>query len=223
MRFIFSRVCFTLATVLAISAASVRPAQADIIVTAGVNNQDTDNVLLNTVDDVALVTATVNSGLFDVFFDSSSATGLLDADASGQAVITPGAGNDPFTNVSFFIEAGSSFTRAVFNLNSGSDGDLLISVTGINILGGLFQETVEVDANGQNFFTVDAISGQRITAIDLTALGDVEFEDLRQVRIGGAGADITPIPEPATMLLFGSGLVGIAAARRRRASGTRKS
>jgi PEP-CTERM motif len=39
------------------------------------------------------------------------------------------------------------------------------------------------------------------------------------LRISGLPADAAPVPEPASMLLIGSGLAGLAAARRRRRSG----
>jgi hypothetical protein len=209
------KLLFSLAAVAAITLASAASARADIIVMTGVNNQGTDNVLLTDATDVAVVEGTVNSGLFGVNFTSSSGTGLLNADASGQAVITPGTGNDPFTSIRFFLDDNATFTRAVFNLNSATDGSVLIRVTGINIDGGVFQEIVEVDANGENFFTVDAINGQLMLSIELIAQGDVEFEDLRQVRIGGTGVAEQPVPEPMTMLLFGTGLAGVAARVRR--------
>ncbi len=211
MHFVFkSRIAAAMAA--AISVAGVRPAHADIIVTAGVNNQGTDNVLLTDATNVDIVTGTLNSGLFDVYFQSAG--GKLSADANGQAVVTPGTNNKPFTDVSFYIDD-ATFTRAVFNLNSETDGSVRPSVTGINIDSGLFTLNLQVDDSGQNFFTIDAVNGQRIRSIDLLALGVVDLEDLRQVRIGGGARDVA-VPEPVSMVLFGAGWVALAAARRRR-------
>jgi hypothetical protein len=209
-----TRIFLSTALVAALAGATARPAHGDIVVVSGVNNQGTDNVLLTDATDVATVIGTVNSGLFDVKFVSSG--GNLNADASGQAVVTAADANDPFKNISFFVED-ATFTRAVFNLNSATNGDVQFRVTGVNIDGGLFENTYSVVANGQNFFTVTAINGQLMSVIELTAQGMVEFEDLRQVRIGGVTANGgDPIPEPTSMLLLGSGLAAVAAVRRRR-------
>jgi hypothetical protein len=197
-------------------AASVTPASADIVVSFGVNNQDTDNVLLNPAEDVTTVTGTVGQNDLIVEFTSSSGSGLLNADPSGQATTSGGTGNEDFTEITFGLDTGT-FTRAVFNLNSNTNGEILIHVEGVNIDGGFFEDTFSVDMNGQNFFTVDAINGQAITTISLEGIGDVTFEDLRQVRLGGGEIqDIPEVPEPASMVLLGSGLAAVVAARRRR-------
>lgn len=189
-------------------------AKADIVVVTGVNNQGTDNVLLNPATNVSTVTGTVGPSNLVVNFESSSGSGLLNANPSGQATVSGGTGNEALTQLTFGLANNDTFTAAVFNINAGTNGSVVIHVEGVNIDGGFFEDTFTVDANGQNFFTVTAINGQAMTSISLTAINGAVFEDVRQVRLGGG--DVGEIPEPASMLLLGSGLLGAAASLRKR-------
>ena len=190
-------------------------AKADIVVENGVNNQGTDNVLLNPATNVTTVTGTVGPNNLVVNFTSTSGSQLLNANPSGQATVSGGLGNAGFTQLSFGLANNDTFTRAVFNINAVISGSVLIHVEGVNINGGFFEDDFTVDANGQNFFTVTAINGQAMTSISLTAINGALFEDIRQVRLGG-GEVGDPVPEPASMVLLGTGLLGVAAGLRKR-------
>lgn len=202
----------------AVFALALGTARADIVVITGVNNTGTDNVLLNPATNVTTVTGTVGAGNLLVSFTSSSGSGLLNANPSGQATVSGGAGNIPLSEITFGLANNDTFTRAVYNINAATSGSVLTHVEGVNITGGLFEDDFMVDANGQNFFTITAINGQAMTSISLMAFNGAAFEDLCQVRIGG-GVIVPSIPEPSTMMLLGVGLGGMAMMVRRRRNG----
>lgn len=211
---------FVAAILIALGSATVF-ADPITITTGNPGNQGTDNVLFNNgslLHSGLLVQGDFNgSGAgFIIDFTSASGSGNLGV-SGGQAVLVGGTGNVPFSNVTVQLENGATFTKLILNIDvtNGLPPPTQVQFTvNYTLAGGqVFNQVFTVSTNGQNFFGIQAAEGAVINSVTVQGLGGTTFSDIDQWRVGGFS---NPVPEPASMLLLGSGLAGLAAGVRRR-------
>lgn len=187
-----------------------------ITITQANINQDIANVLFN--DDTLLHSGPLVQGNFannsigaGFIVDFTSTGGNLVGNG-GQARLEAGEGNDPFTQVTIALEDNATFTRLVLNPFATTDGTITFDVSYISPAG-LHNESFSLSGNGENFFTVDAGTGQLITSVSITATSTA-FEDIRQIRVGGFATGQSVPDGGATVMLLGAGLCGLGLSRR---------
>ena len=210
--------CLSVGVALAMAQSAMA---VSIVITTQVDNSNTDNVLFNdgSLQHQGLFVQGNFSGTgtgYTVRFTSPSGNGQI-LGSGGQATITGQAGNDPFTSLTFGLENNATFTAAVFNPDvTNAAGNGTINFTVNYLLGdglGPFTDSFSVNANGQNFFRIDALPDARITSINYNTT-NTTFADGSQFRLGGFAPGSSVPDGGATVALMGLALGGLSAGRR---------
>jgi len=180
-------------------------AHADGVFTLGNHPQPNEqNILFGSTQMGATVFGSTN--FTDTTVQFSSTTDVLMVPSSGQAKVTAmdGLVNDITTTIpgsAFFIL--NPFKPAV-------NGDLTVTVTMSDAH--VFTFGPYGSITGNNFLTITTSGGELISSVTIDSPGG--FQDLRQPRISGLA--VSPVPEPSSLLLLGSGALGLMGVLRRK-------
>jgi hypothetical protein len=194
-----------------------------------------DNVIVNACVGNTTGPAASVQGCFN-----TSHTTLIDVSTSGGGTLTANGGQARFdaganliNNFTInFDNVALGFSGIVFNINSlnGSPSNVSFTVNAVDQFGNAEAPQLfggNTLGNGENFFNLTSADGEVATSVSaLSTL--LNIEDIRQIRIavatvpgcnpttGTCGGGGPGIPEPATLFLFGSAMLGYGALRRRR-------
>jgi hypothetical protein len=189
-------------------------AQATIFINTGNHPQsDEENILFGSFQNGTLFTGTTNQTHTGVQFTS---TANLENGGVGQAKLI-GPGNTNIlggTSVTFTVPGGT-FGDLIFNAAITGRGTSpgLATVSALDNNGDPFSLNTDL-GHGSNFFTLTTDGIETITSVTITLGANTVIGQLAQYRVSGLGG--TTVPEPASLVMLGSALLGFGVLRRRK-------
>jgi hypothetical protein len=194
-------------------------AQATVIFTSGNNPTNEENILFGSQPAGMTLTGTTNQTGVDVQFVSTQTLMTSGQGQASLAAVSPA--NFIIGTVTFSIPD-QDFMDYIFNpaVTGGASGGAATIIANSN--DGAFIQGITL-GNGNNFWTITTGPGEFLSSVTLSLADGTNYNQYQQPRVSGVCTpgtvgctDVPPIPEPGTLALLCSALVGLGAIRRRK-------